>query len=474
MVALISGSIIAQPIFTPFSTITSKRKYASSGNITKISDGFLIQGFSYEEDSFKSRMLFKISPSGKVLDSMFAIFDNKEFYSDQIIHRENLNYQLGYIFPSKSIISPKRGLIIFDDNLTIINKFEYDIVPANGFPNTNTSNIMVGDTIISVRNYSFFDSLLNPLPGKPNQIERFGINGEIYGVANISKRVSLLSDAVVVEDRIFIFGWIASVVPNFNPYPVGEYMLDGTFIKCHPYNVGAPPNPSFRSDMAENHKGLLYHVHQNEFGQTMLDQRDSRFKLLKRVKLKNEEFEGGFAPTYKSFAFDDKDNIFYLQTNKNTQDCSVFKLNSDLELLWEKNFGTASGDPNFVVETNEGGCLVGFVSSIFNAQGKIINILNMYKLDDLGNITSVKTIRQPTPSQSLFYPNPFRSQLTLQQGIESATQVCLYDMSGRTVGTYTLENNSINVADFLPIGTYMAQLKDAKSKILGVQTVVKE
>jgi hypothetical protein len=62
----------------------------------------------------------------------------------------------------------------------------------------------------------------------------------------------------------------------------------------------------------------------------------------------------------------------------------------------------------------------------------------------------------------------------LQQGIEGATQVGLYDTNGRTIGTFPIENNSVTVDPFLPVGTYIAQLKDANGKILGVQMILKE
>ena len=451
----------AQPNVTTFSELSGRQTiYSTNANITAISDGYLVQSFYRKVGNGFLTLLYKISPSGKILDSMFLNFDGKDVYSDEIIRKGNLNYQLGYVAQSKTTIKPpKRCLIVFDDNLKIIKKYEYDIIPANGFPTTNTSNEMVGDTIVCVRNYILLDSLINLLPGSPTQIERIGINGEVFGVTNINDRAVVYSDAVVANNRLFVFGWVASEPPNMNPFPVGEYTLDGAFVKVH-------QSGAFVGRMAASHNNLIYYVDQGT-----LYQRNAKFELFKSVKLLDESFSLSIDPSYKAHAFDNKDNLFYLHRNEDYFGNSVFKVNNKLEVVWEKKMGPI-GNPNFIIGTNEGGCLVGFTVPL--QSGTSLATFLLYKLDDLGNITSVETIRQPAPQQALFYPNPFRSQLTLQQGVEGATQVCLYDMNGRTVGTYTLDNNSISVDDFLPTGTYMAQLKDAKGKILGVQTVVRE
>jgi hypothetical protein len=450
--------IAAQQKLQPFSQL-SGQPTVYTPNITKINDGYLIQNIFKKNGTGFLPILYKLNSSGKIIDSMIIAYNGKDTYSDEVIHKNGLNYQLGFVAPSQTVIkSPKRCLIVFDDNFKIIKNFEYDILPTDGFPNSNTSNAILGDTIISVRNYGLLDSLLNPLPGgRPTQIERFGINGEVYGVTTISPRAQSVTDAVVVKDRIFVFGWVAPTILFMNVEPVGEYMLDGTFIKTHTFSGG------FHGGQAIAHKSLIYHSHQG-----IIDQRNAKFELLKSIKLKNETVSLSIGPSYKPYAFDDKDNLFYLHYNQDTPNFSVFKLNASLELKWEKNMGL-QGEARFVIGTDEGGCLVGFVVKQTNG----LYILKMYKLDDLGNVTSVESIEQPI-QRELFYPNPFQSQLTLQKGIEGATQVGLYDTNGRIVGTFPIENNSITVDPFLPVGTYIAQLKDATAKVLGVQMLVKE
>jgi hypothetical protein len=448
----------AQPTLTQFSSLAN-REIDLSTNITKISNGFLIQGIGVSVP-----MLYKLSDSGVVLDSMVVSYGGKFFYSDEIIRRGNLNYQLGYIYSNVPYTSPKRGLIIFDDNLKIIDTFQYNILPNNGFPNLNTSNTMIGDTIISVREYSRYDSAGIPMiPSRVTQIERIGLKGETYVTTNISDRVSIFTDAEVVKSRIFIFAYVASEASNINIQPVGEFLLDGTFVKTHPFNSNDPGGgPHGR--IAILHKDMMYHAHDGS-----IDQRNNKFELVKRINLKNENsILSGVGTSYKAFSFDNKDNLFYLHGNQGTLTSGVFKLNAKLEVVWEKNMGVQGGIL-FVEKTNEGGCLVGYVQN----QGNDIYTLRLYKLDDLGKVTAINDISLPT-QKNLFYPNPFQSQLTLHETVEGASEVQLYDINGRIVGIFSIHNTTIEGNNQLPKGVYIAQLKDVKGSILGTQTIVKQ
>ena len=453
--------IFGQSNLVQFSPLANRQTNLST-NITKISDGFLLQGIVAAGSTYIP-MLYKLNNSGALIDSMVVSYNGKFFYSDEIIRNGNLNYQLGYIYSDVPYISPKRGLVIFDDNLNIVDTFKYNILPKNGFPNFNTSNTLIGDTIISVREYLLFDTAGVQLPDRVTQIERIGLKGETYETTDISVRVKYSTDAAVLKNHIFVFGFVVAELPNINIQPVGEFALDGTFIKAYPFNANDPVG-AYHGRIAEEHKDFIYHAHDGS-----IDQRNHKFELVKRVKLKNESsILSGIGPSYKAFTFDNKDNIFYLHGNQGTSIVSVFKLNTSLEVIWEKNIGSQGG-LLFVEKTNDGGCLVGCIQN----QGNEVYTLLLYKINSNGDITAITTLGTVNTPKNLFYPNPFQSQLTLQENIEGASEVQLSDMSGRIVGIFPLNNDSIEVNSDLPKGIYVAQIKDEKGKILGLQKVVK-
>ena len=170
--------------------------------------------------------------------------------------------------------------------------------------------------------------------------------------------------------------------------------------------------------------------------------------------------------------FDANKNI-YLQTKgyKNNEDyAKIFKYDAKLTLKWEKRI-EGKLTPIQIIATSDNGILAACIElgSDFSQ-----NTLRLYKLNADGDITAVTTLGTINTPKNLFYPNPFQSQLTLKENIEGASEVQLFDINGRIVGIFTLNNNVIEVNSDLPKGTYIAQIKDEKGKILERQIIVKQ
>jgi hypothetical protein len=457
----------AQEKLTPFSELSGKKSYLQL-NAARVGNNFWVQGI-YPNGNSSETLLFKLNQSGKIMASLVTAFNGQIFASGEILHKGNRSYQLGYVWQGQKAGNifpnpPMRAMIVLDSNLTVLDTLKYDIVPPFGYSSFDEGNGLIGDTIISVREYGRYDAVTgSPIAGRPKQIEKLGIKGEIYGANDISDKVSYFTDAVVTQNRVFVFAYISAEGNNTNIQPVGEFDFNGKFVKAHVFDAG--DSTGKHGNLADIHKNMIYHTHDG-----FLDKRNDKFQLQKRIKLTDDFSKNIVEQSYDCFAFDQQDNVFYLHLNQNSPSCTIYKVDANHNLQWSNKIEN-QGAPRFILETNDGGCIIGLLKLTDFSNG----IVQLFKLNSAGNIVSSDDYYIPLDlAKNLFYPNPFQSQLTLHEAIEGASEVQLYDMSGRIVGIFPVHNTTIEINEQLPKGAYIAQLKDVKGSTLGTQTIVKQ
>ena len=471
---------LAQQKADLFSELSNK-KVANAVTI-EVSDGYvccLREG--------KENKLYKIDKKGKIIGQKKLDFDNYlrygsivsngnrvYFHGERYKPFDGVNVTAFYQSARKTVFEINADFSFGKENI-------YDVIPRGaGNVNENSSSYIYiryqnsayfdKDTLFVVRSYNLFDTLTSNFIGGSNglQLEKTYLNSTYSSVKSINTNVYQYCNALTTNQSIFIYG-------ETDGSPVGRFDRNGNLQAAYKFDdVGSGDLAAGSTGQHNSNKIYSTYVknplsvNTNCKGEgTVIDIRDEEFNVKKIINVPDcNVIPSGSRP----FAFG-ADNSVYLQTlNSNGRYAKLFKYDDKLNVKWERKIN-GSLFPVQIIATADNGALFTCIEIDTITQDRL---LRLYKIDADGVITSTTTIEQLSTQKQVFYPNPFQSQLTLQQGIEGATEVCLYDMSGRTVGTYTLENNSINVVDFLPVGTYIAQLKDAKGKILGVQTVVKE
>lgn len=168
---------------------------------------------------------------------------------------------------------------------------------------------------------------------------------------------------------------------------------------------------------------------------------------------------------YSNFDFVYENEIYYVGT-KNIPfgyfipvDTWFFinKLNSNLELQWQKFYG---GDANYMVwnmiATQDGGCLMAGTRYDYVTQ---INDRDLYilKVDENGLVTGTgEELPNITVQDAIVYPNPGSSQLNIQSGPQiNGALFELFDLRGNLVLSTTLDERleTINTSELSP-GTY--------------------
>lgn len=338
------------------------------------------------------------------------------------------------------------------------------------------------DTLFMVRFYSLFDTLTGTyIPGARGlQLEKTYLNSNYTYIKSLGANFGAYYCATTTPKNIYAYGEVGKITNGqilINGAPVGKFDREGNLLST--YKLEGFESGNFATgSVGQYHDAKLYSTYiKNPFGSTTdckgegtaIDIRDEDFKLEKIITVPDcYVIPSGSRP----FAFSADKNI-YLQTlsfKKDSRYAKIFKYDANFNLKWEKEI-TGVLFPIQIIATSDNGILAACIEL---GSDPSENTLRLYKLNADGNVTSITTLGNVSAAKNLFYPNPFQSQFSPQENIEGASEVTLYDISGRTVGVFALSNKVIEVNSDLPKGTYIAQIKDAKGKILGQQVMVKQ
>jgi hypothetical protein len=136
---------------------------------------------------------------------------------------------------------------------------------------------------------------------------------------------------------------------------------------------------------------------------------------------------GGYWSTYKSWF-------------------SLTRLDKDLNIIWTKYYG---GDAYYVLwtvkATSDGGCLLLGTRYDYLTQNEERDIF-IIKVDENGNVTSVKDNPGIMAKEAILYPNPGANTLHIQTALKDAT-LEMYDANGRLVVQQNInETTSVNTS----------------------------
>ncbi len=442
--------------------------------------------------------LYKIDKKGKIVHQKSLNFGNYVrygsivsngakvyFHGDRYDTFDGVNINAFYQSGRKTVFEIKDDFSFGKENI-------YNTVPKGA---GNMSGLQTGfidimyqnsayfydDTLFMVRFYMLYDTLT----GKPTfqrglQLEKTHLNSTYAIAKSLGATFGAYYCAITTPKNIYAYGEMGKVTDGqilINGGPVGKFDRNGELLKTSSFD-NLYSGYFATGSVGQYHNAKLYSSYiRSPFGSTTdckgegtaIDIRDEDFNLEKVITVPDcYVIPSGSRP----FAFDANKNI-YLQTKgyKNNEDyAKIFKYDAKLTLKWEKRI-EGKLTPIQIIATSDNGILAACIElgSDFSQ-----NTLRLYKLNADGDITAVTTLGTINTPKNLFYPNPFQSQLTLKENIEGASEVQLFDINGRIVGIFTLNNNVIEVNSDLPKGTYIAQIKDEKGKILERQIIVKK
>ncbi len=155
----------------------------------------------------------------------------------------------------------------------------------------------------------------------------------------------------------------------------------------------------------------------------------------------------------------------------------ILKLDTDGSLLWQKCMGGSEYDWGYSVrQTPDSGYMVAGTSR--SNDGDVSGNHGMGDFWIVKLSRDVATGVAPLPEESFsFYPNPDRSQLTINLPTSSnEAMIAVYDVQGKMTSlpvSYQSDKARLNTAD-LPEGFYILQITDKKSGKIEVGKFVKQ
>jgi hypothetical protein len=479
----------AQEKLTPFSELSGiPDAYFQS---VQISDGYLYVVPTYNP-TYQLRF-FKLNEEGKIVDSL-VINNDSTLYTGHLYRQNGVNYFVAMSYPMPfdnffiSSSNTQREVFKISDDLKIVSHKKIGKLPNQYASNAATTTLGVSvfqsegvfvqkDTLFLMQSYFIMDSIGVWPKSRGVRYEQIGIGTNSFWN---QKEMPILQGnfygSFITDKYLYSFGELdTKMFPSGIPYNAG---LMGKFDKTGKLLLPAEIDKEGSGVLGDGlmgtlHNNNIYCAYSGRFKNEVceeriatIDRRDLNFNMIKRATVShcNAKPSGN-----NPFAFAPNGDI-YFQCALGAQ-VGIYKYNSNLDLLWGKLYDLPYHAPLSIKITKDNGILVE-CSELVPATGK--TYVKLYKLNADGNVTSTINLGNITSSKNLFYPNPFQSQLTLHEAIEGASEVQLYDMSGRVIGIFSIHNTTIEINEQLPKGVYIAQLKDIKGSILGMQTIVKQ
>jgi hypothetical protein len=487
---LFAQSVFAQTELKPFSELSGTQDYFYQSYKTDY--GFIYGVPIPAYDANYRYRLYKLNEDGKMMDSLYIGNDSIR-YTGYLHRQNNKNYFIAAEYKMNLIgnltnffANVHRVLFEIDDNMKISSFNRYEKLPFGFSKSIYRFTLGIGsfhaesahvqkDTLQLVQYFLAMDSLGTTIATQNTHFEQLGL-----GANKSYKNTKLLAtqgvySSFITDDYFYIFGELNfKYFPPNQPYNAG---LMGRFDKTGKLLQTADIDSDGSGAMGDgvvgvHHNNKIYCAYSKITGVNnevvrlaSFDRKDMNFKLEKRTRVKTYDMiPRGSNP----FAFADNGDIYFLTQKSDT--VGISKHSKDLDFIWEKKYKLPQHTPISIKMTKDGGILLECTEAFTIDKRRV----KLYKLNADGNIISTTNLGNITSSKNLFYPNPFQSQLTLHEAIEGASEVQLYDMSGRVVGIFPIHNTTIEINEQLPKGAYIAQLKDVKGSILGMQTIIKQ
>jgi hypothetical protein len=154
----------------------------------------------------------------------------------------------------------------------------------------------------------------------------------------------------------------------------------------------------------------------------------------------------------------------------NESNLELYKIDTSLNLRWMKELKKNDGFYYFafnITATSDGGCLITATRNNYTTMGEKLD-LYLLKVDSLGNYTPMVGLEnQTTTLQTLVYPNPGTSTLTIEtsEGIAGHT-FRMYNSTGTLMLQQPLQTGTqaIDVSS-LPVGIYIYETQNHNGEV---------
>jgi hypothetical protein len=377
--------------------------------LMEFGDGFI--GFGYQKDSVNANAIITIAE----MNSDFLIVNEK--------HYETNYTGISYVEVLKSI----DNIVIFFSGIT--DSYQHQLCAYK------ISNDL--DTICSKR----------------------------YSSSGTKLTFDILSSAINDLTKVFVRGFA-----QYTNTPSQILMMDSSLnisaIKGIPEGIGlyidAKPLDDYRYILTGKKTVWNSSPQDDQMAIALMDATDSLLSFEMLGAPDTLDYPGVFG----NMDFKDPENIFYAGT-KNLSPYGIFanseawfvlnKLNSSLELQWQKFYGgTANYQLIDMISTQDGGCLL--AGNRYDYQTSL-NETDIYivKVNEDGLIVGTgEELPRISAQDAIVYPNPSNEYFTIQSGPQiNGALFELFDMNGNLVHTTTLDERLETISTIkLSTGTY--------------------
>jgi hypothetical protein len=148
----------------------------------------------------------------------------------------------------------------------------------------------------------------------------------------------------------------------------------------------------------------------------------------------------------------------------------LFKRDSLLNAVWHKQYKRYSGFYYYawnILATSDGGCLIAATRNNYTTMGEKLD-LYLLKVDSLGNYTPMVGLENPTNTpQTLVYPNPGTSTLTIETTEGTAGNTFrMYNSTGMLMLQHRLQTETETIdASNLPAGIYIYETQNHNGEV---------
>jgi hypothetical protein len=423
--------------------------------------------------------LLRIDLGGKILNSKLMKPD-AYFYALYKLIEFGDGY-LGFGYQKDSInANPFITIAEMNSDFLIVNEKHYE---------TNYTGISYVEVLKSIDNIVIFYSGITD--SYQHQLCAYKISSDLdtifsrrYSSTGIKLTFDLMASHTNDWTKAFVRGF-----PQYTNTPSQILMMDSSLnisaIKGIPEGIGlyidAKPLDDYRYILTGKKTVWNSSPQDDQMAIALMDAMDSLLSFEMLGAPDTLDYPGVFG----NMDFKDSDNIFYAGT-KNFSQNGIFanseawfvlnKLNSSLELQWQKFYG---GNANYqlidMISTQDGGCLV--AGNRYDYQTSI-NETDIYivKVNEDGLIVGTgEELPNISVQDAIVYPNPGNEYFHIQSGPQIGGAVFeLFDLSGNLVHTTNLDERVATIsATSLSTGTYPYRIT-FNNKIVGSGKWVKK
>ncbi|HLP96133.1 MAG TPA: T9SS type A sorting domain-containing protein [Saprospiraceae bacterium] len=439
------------------------------------------------DESLNKTVLYKVDNTGaivssRILDTGFSHYGNFVLYNDRLF-LDGLRFRLD---------GRDRVLLEFNKDLDLVKEQSWsNVLPDDAsmmFYRTGDglvtfdrgARIIRNDTLFSIMPYVLGAAFM-----PYTQYEVLGLDGTVYYTKFMKNNDSLWYHTYtsIGPDAFYLFGYMqGTTVPGGDSF--GNGGLIGRFDLASGEVEGTTWfNDPFLGNGTSGCMGQLLNnrLYSSSYTQTTLQEAEyagtgcpektvvleARTPNLALIKGYNLPVCGFVTNGGKSFATDADGFIYYANYNYLEGRTYVFKFDSLLNPVWQKNYSIPF--PYAILTTAEGYLVLNCITNILQP------ILRIHRIDTQdGEVVSATELPFSKAEHSLaYYPNPFSGVVQTNLSQASTARLLVYNQQGQLVADVAAPASRVDLSH-LPAGAYLFDMQDpATGKSIGQQWMVK-